>query len=111
MTTYAFDPSTAHLLATWPTGAGASARTVARLNTRTPELRGLHLAKALTALSSIAWMAYTDPGAVELVPARPCARCAGRTCPVRACCTGRAIRYSMRRTTSGGSSWPSAARG
>lgn len=69
MTTYAFDPSTAHLLATWPTGAGASARTIARLNTRTPELRGLHLAKSLTALSSIAWMAYTDPGAVELVPA------------------------------------------
>jgi hypothetical protein len=69
MTTYAYDPSTAHLLATWPTGAGASARIVARLNTRTPEQRGLHLAKSLTALSSIAWMAYTDPGAVELEPA------------------------------------------
>jgi hypothetical protein len=69
MTTYAYDPSTAHVLATWPTGAGASARTVARLNARTPEPRGLHLVQALTALSSLAWMAYTDPGTVDLLPA------------------------------------------
>ncbi|WP_300010814.1 hypothetical protein [Pseudonocardia sp.] len=69
MTTYAFDPTTSHLLATWPTGAGATARTVARLNTRTTERSGLHLAKALTALSDTAWLAYTDPAAVEIRPA------------------------------------------
>lgn len=66
MTTYAYDSSTTTLLAVWGTGVGSVAHTVARLNARTPERRGVHLAQALTGLSTTAWLGYSDPGLVEL---------------------------------------------
>lgn len=68
MTTYAYDGSTTHLLAVWGSGAGASARTVARLHVRTPEPYGLRLAKAMTELSSTAWLSYTDADLAGPVP-------------------------------------------
>ncbi len=68
MTTYAYDPSTAHLLAVWGTGAGSMARTVARLHTRTPESLGRRLSRGLTALSSTAWMSYAESDIAAPVP-------------------------------------------
>ena len=68
MTTYAFDPSTRSLIATWATGVGHAATTVHRV----PELPegvqgrteqadvGLILALELTRMSEAAWRTYTD---------------------------------------------------
>lgn len=50
----------------WESGAGSTACEVARLNARTPERDGLHLAKALTVISSTAWLSYSDPHLVEV---------------------------------------------
>lgn len=66
MTTYAYDPTASTLLATWSSGIGATARPVARLHTRTGDRAGMHLAQALTDLSTTAWLSYTAPGSVEV---------------------------------------------
>ena len=68
MTTYAYDPTTRHLVATWETGAGAVARTLTRLPPRVDREAGLTLARALTGLSAATWQAYTDPGLTEVDP-------------------------------------------
>ncbi|HEY8588366.1 MAG TPA: hypothetical protein VIL55_02325 [Naasia sp.] len=68
VTTYAYDPATTSLIATWSSGIGAVARPVARLHARTPVRSGMHLAQALTDLSSTSWLCYSDPGLVDLDP-------------------------------------------
>jgi hypothetical protein len=66
MTTYAYDPTTTTLLATWTCGIGSAACAVARLHHRTPQRTGMHLAQALTDLSSAAWASYAAPALAEL---------------------------------------------
>jgi hypothetical protein len=61
MTRYAFDPQTRKLLASWGTGAGDHALTVAELGAQVEEEHGLRLAQALTALSTALWRSYTEP--------------------------------------------------
>ena len=61
MTRYAFDSHDRKLIATWGTGAGDRACTVAELDSSVNERDGLRLAQALTALSRILWRAYTEP--------------------------------------------------
>ncbi len=68
MTTYAFDPSTRHLVASVAGGAGALAHTVARLHPRTGDGLGRRLAHQLTLLSTEAWISYTDADRAGPVP-------------------------------------------
>jgi hypothetical protein len=78
MTTYAYDPTTRHLVATWETGVGAVASTVTRLPARVDEQAALSLARTLTALSAATWLAYTDP---DLAVVDPVAAVAALTAP------------------------------
>jgi hypothetical protein len=66
MTTYAYDTSTRRLLAVWHTGIGATAHPVAQLHADTRESVGLHLAEALTRMSSSIWSSYTSPDLIDL---------------------------------------------
>lgn len=66
MTSYGYDTTTRRLVAMWESGLGATACEVACLHERTPERAGLHLARMLTSLSTVAWMTYTDPHVLEL---------------------------------------------
>ncbi len=68
MTTYAYDPSFRHLIASHGSGLGARAHTVARLHRGTPERLGLRLAQQLTCLSAEAWLSYTDAGQAGPIP-------------------------------------------
>jgi hypothetical protein len=82
MTSYAYDPAQRHLVAVTPRGAGATARTVARLHESTDEQLGLRLAHQLPLLSTEAWLHYTDADRAGPVPAQ--AALAGLRKPNRA---------------------------
>lgn len=70
MTLYAYDEARRALIATWDTGVGLAARTVAEVPQDSSGDDALGLADALTALSRLAWRTYTHPvsaaGSVEL---------------------------------------------
>jgi hypothetical protein len=78
MTTYAYDPTTRRLVATWSTGTGGLARVVTRLPPRVDGQAAMDLTRALTALSAMTWRAYTDP---DLIPVDPAAAMAALTAP------------------------------
>jgi hypothetical protein len=61
MTRYAFDPKDLKLIATFGTGSGDRALTVAETDAEVGEKHGFRLAKALTVLSTALWRAYTEP--------------------------------------------------
>jgi regulator of RNase E activity RraB len=61
MTRYAFDSQNRKLIATWGTGAGDRAATIAELDSGVSDEHGLRLAQALTTLSGALWRAYTEP--------------------------------------------------
>lgn len=63
MTRYAFDSQNQKLIATWGTGAGDLALTIAETDAEVGEKHGLRLAQALTLLSAALWRAYTEPAA------------------------------------------------
>jgi len=69
MTRYAIDLSRRALLATWSTGLGDVAITVAALPDGASEQDTLHLAHTLTLLSGICWRCYTHPASAEPNPA------------------------------------------
>ncbi|HYH32273.1 MAG TPA: hypothetical protein VD903_18040 [Pseudonocardia sp.] len=112
MTTYAYDDSATQLLAVWETGFGAVARPVARLHSRTPKGDGVHLAKALSGLSTPAWCGYRDPGLVGLEPAEVLRAVRSPHQPRAGLLfRARATRCWSARTTPGGGWRPSGARG
>lgn len=61
MTRYALNSQDRELVATWGTGAGDRAITIAELDAEVSEKHGLRLAHALTILSRALWRAYTEP--------------------------------------------------
>jgi hypothetical protein len=65
VTCYAFDETRHALIATWGTGAGDVAVTVAELSPSSTTEQGVDLAHALTQLSSYAWRCYTHPARPE----------------------------------------------
>lgn len=70
MTTYAFHPSAATIVAIWPTGAGSLAHRVTRVPRTCDDARARRLAQALDRLSEQTWFAYTTPGTDEPDTAR-----------------------------------------
>ncbi|MGI5507181.1 hypothetical protein [Lentzea sp. CA-135723] len=61
MTKYAFDEERRALIATWETGDGHLARTVAVLPPSADHEGALRLAASLTTVSTMAWWTYTHP--------------------------------------------------
>ncbi len=61
MTQYAYDEARRALIATWETGDGQLAQTVAVLPPSAGQEGALRLAASLTTLSSMAWWTYTHP--------------------------------------------------
>ncbi|GHH57935.1 hypothetical protein [Lentzea cavernae] len=61
MTKYAFDEERQALIATWETGDGYLARTVAVLSASVDQDGALRLAASLTTMSRMAWWTYTHP--------------------------------------------------
>ncbi|MEU3642905.1 hypothetical protein AB0E59_05920 [Lentzea sp. NPDC034063] len=61
MTKYALDEERQALLATWETGDGYLARTVAVLPSSVDQQGALRLAASLTTMSRMAWWTYTHP--------------------------------------------------
>lgn len=60
MTTYAHDPDASVLVASWPTGDGAVARTIARVSRNWDHGLARRAAGALTRLSTCLWLAYSE---------------------------------------------------
>lgn len=61
MTRYAFDSQDQKLIATWGTGQGDRAVTVAALDPSVGKVHGLTLAHAMNILADFLWRAYTKP--------------------------------------------------
>lgn len=61
MTRYSYDAADRSLIASWATGRGDLAHTVARLPLDSADDQALDIASALAALSAALWRAYTHP--------------------------------------------------